>query len=610
MGRVAWLVALLIIVTPMAAHAQLWSGILSPSRAVTWTTAGVPGGIPNRTTICATLGPGATASQINSAIAACPSGQVVQLQAGTFTLSAGIDFNDKSGVTLRGAGPDQTFIAFTGGTSCGGLGANVCFRNAHLNHVGAPGNIGDWTAGYAKGATSITLSNTTNLKVGTLLILDQDNDSNIDTGTIWVNSVIGVSSNDGPGGGGRPGREQQQLVRVTAISGSTVSISPGLYMPNWRSSQNPGAWWSNDTPITLSGIENMSLNYAGNTSSLSGIYFYNAYNCWAKNVRALTAKRNHVWLYQAAANVVRDSYFYDSQSHASESYGLEFFQSSDNLIENNIMHRITAPFQAAASASGTVVAYNYTFDDLYSVANWMQGSSYHHAAGVNMILHEGNQGTSLTADNVHGPAVFITAFRNQWYGWEPGKTNQTVPVHIYDFNRYFNIVGNVLGTDTYHTNYSSNAPSGTNCNKSSYALGWGGNCGSGSIPNDIFAATSLMRWGNYDVVNAAVRWVATEVPSDLLQFANLLPATQVLPASFYLASKPSWWGTMPWPAVGPGVTNGDIAGVRGFAWRNPAHLCYDNTPKVSGVLTYNANNCYSQGPPSAPPASPVNLSVQ
>src|SRR5438093_12635 len=83
----------LIIVAPTIAHAQPWSGILSASRAVDWSNVGVPGGIPNRTTICATLNPGATASQIASAISSCPSGQVVKLNAGTYNLSTGIAFN-------------------------------------------------------------------------------------------------------------------------------------------------------------------------------------------------------------------------------------------------------------------------------------------------------------------------------------------------------------------------------------------------------------------------------------------------------------------------------------------------------------------------------------
>src|SRR5438093_8014072 len=88
--RVLLLCSLLVLCLSTPAHAQLWSGILDPSRAVDWSQAGIPGGIPNQTTVCATLNPGATAAQINSALAACPSGQVVFLNAGTYNLSGPI----------------------------------------------------------------------------------------------------------------------------------------------------------------------------------------------------------------------------------------------------------------------------------------------------------------------------------------------------------------------------------------------------------------------------------------------------------------------------------------------------------------------------------------
>src|SRR5712664_2323861 len=93
------LILILILMVPASAHAQQWSGILDPSRAINWSNAGVAGGIPNRTTICATLNPGATSAQINSAISSCPNGQVVFLNAGTYSGLGGIAFNGKSNVT-------------------------------------------------------------------------------------------------------------------------------------------------------------------------------------------------------------------------------------------------------------------------------------------------------------------------------------------------------------------------------------------------------------------------------------------------------------------------------------------------------------------------------
>src|ERR1043166_7906839 len=130
-------------------YAQPWSGIISSSRAVDWSKAGVSGGIPNRTTICATLNPGATAAQINSAISSCSTGQVVFLNAGTYNLSSSINFTNVSNVTLRGAGPDQTFVTFSAGSGCNGLGADVCVINGDNNYSGNPHNVAAWTSSYS-----------------------------------------------------------------------------------------------------------------------------------------------------------------------------------------------------------------------------------------------------------------------------------------------------------------------------------------------------------------------------------------------------------------------------------------------------------------------------
>jgi hypothetical protein len=602
-------IALCVALTASASFAQAQS-IIDPVRRIDWTQAGVPGGPPNRTTVCATLSPGATAAQINSAIANCPSGQVVYLNAGTYNIgSPGLIFNDKSNVTLRGDGPDRTFLNFSAGNPCGGLGGDVCVINGDPNWTGDPGNVANWTAGYTKGTTAITLSHTTNLKVGTLIVLDQLDDPLTDNGQIWVCRTAGVCATEGQSGTGRNGRAQHQIVKVTAINGNTVTITPGLHMPNWRTSQTPQAWWSSDTPITGVGIENISLNHTSSSGADSGIYFFNAYGCWVKNVKSITAPRNHVWFYQSARITVRDSYFYGTRAAESESYGVEHFQASDNLVENNIFQHIAVPMMSDAG-QGSVYGYNFSMDDFYDVADWAQASSYHHGPGNSYFLWEGNDGFGLTADNVHGTAHFITAFRNRWQGWEATKTLQTVPVHIYTFNRFFNIIGNVLGDNAYHTNYSAQVGgSSNNCDTSIYSLGWGGNCSSDSLPNDPLVVSSLMRWGNYDTVNDASRFLATEVPSSLSPYGNAVPANQTLPASFYLAAKPTWWGTMPWPPIGPDVTGGNVANVGGHAYKIPARLCYENSPKVNGILTFNAATCYPTSSGPTPPAAPANLRI-
>jgi len=108
MRRNAFLFPLILLWLGMYAHAQPWSGVLAPSRAVNWSSAGVSGGIPNRTMVCSTLSAGATASQISNAIASCPSGQVVFLNAGTYNLSSGINFGgqEQRYFARRGCGSD------------------------------------------------------------------------------------------------------------------------------------------------------------------------------------------------------------------------------------------------------------------------------------------------------------------------------------------------------------------------------------------------------------------------------------------------------------------------------------------------------------------------
>jgi hypothetical protein len=79
-----------------------------------WKNAGLlsVGGIPNRTTVCATVSPsGVTpparnddAAKINAAIASCPAGAVVQLASGTFQLDATESIRLYRPVTLRGTG--------------------------------------------------------------------------------------------------------------------------------------------------------------------------------------------------------------------------------------------------------------------------------------------------------------------------------------------------------------------------------------------------------------------------------------------------------------------------------------------------------------------------
>ncbi|MGA8866954.1 MAG: hypothetical protein WB510_08295, partial [Candidatus Sulfotelmatobacter sp.] len=126
--------------------------------------------------------------------------------------------------------------------------------------------------------------------------------------------------------------------------------------------------------------------------------------------------------------------------------------------------------------------------------------------------------------------------------------------------------------------------------------------------------SSWLRWGNYDTVHGSAQWNASEVPTTGIKWVNgnSVPQNHNLPVSFYYNSMPSWWnssfGTPPWPPIGPDVTGGQ--GPAGMAHEIPAYLCFANGTFTSGVLNFDANNCYGGGSTQQPPAPPTGLSAQ
>jgi hypothetical protein len=611
------LISLFLCLSPFS-QGQSWSGIINSSRAANWSNVGIPGGIPSRTTNCATLSTGASTSQINSAIASCPSGQVVLLSAGTYTISGGIAFNGTSNVTLRGAGPTKTILNFTGGDSCGGLGGDICMdpKTQYYNGAAAVSSGGaqsaNWTAGYTQGATSITLDKAP--PVNQMLILDQASDTS-DTGGLFF---CNLSSCNNEGAVSAPGRSlngntrsQQQVVTVTAVSGSgpyTVTISPGVYATNWRSSQAPGAWWAGQ--VSLDGVEDLTINNDASSAN-SGIYMYSCYECWVKNVISLDGNRNHVWFYQSARDVVRDSYFYGTHNGAEESYGIEPYQTSDDLVENNIFDSISSP-DIGGTSEGMVWGFNYSANNVFNPnANWMQTSYASHNTANAYNLYEGNQFNGLFTDDDWGTSGVMTYFRNQLAGWQTGKTENTQAIRVDWGNRGMNFVGNVLGTTGYDTQYQASPAAGSvgACDNTVIVFGWRGVECKGATDNLV--ASTALRWGNYDTVNNATQWNPAEIPTTGVPYinGNPVPASQTLPASFYLSSKPTWWGSMPWPPIGPDVTGG--TGPGGHAYATPAQVCYTNGSFTGGIMNFDASNCYGSSAASTtpPPAPPTNLSV-
>jgi hypothetical protein len=663
-----------LVLLSIGAHAQNWSTFLDSSRAVDWSGAGFT--IPNYATPCATQptltansagAASANTTAIQNALASCDATHnVVNLPAGTYYV-AGITFQGSAQV-LRGAGANQTDLIFTTSAACNGFNGGICIYNpasvyAQNAAVLAPSGSQQcsWTGGYSQGTTSITLNNCGGAPpLNSLIILDQANDST-DTGGVYIcDSAITTSCTYNTSSTNHDGRiisgaaySQQQVVFTTAVSAKgsgsyTVTISPGTYFTNVRAGKSPGAWWSAIT--TNDGVENLEID--GSSLSLNNITMYGCYHCWVTGVASIKAARADVLVYLSQADVIRNNYFYQAQGTESDSYGIESEESSAFLVENNIFQQKTSPIMFG-QGSGAVVDYNFGIDDQF-VNNYVNGAYLVHNAGNEFNLWEGNNFVGFLADDGWGSSAQITSFRNMAAGWAIGRTNGTIPIVWRAYMRDFNMIGNVFGQPGYHNNYQAYATSTTGGvdlsleNTSIYSLGWGGGLASncGAPPCDALVYSTLMRWGNYDTVNAATQWNSTEASPAVNTYvnANFTSAyfnglAHTLPASLFYSSTPSWWPSgKNWPPIGPDVTTGNVGtcsgtysgaqatsssqcsgGTLSTAWAShvtsiPAQDCYLNVmggpPDGSGgLLSFDANTCYNGSTGISAPAAPTGLSA-
>jgi hypothetical protein len=576
---------------------------------------------------------------------------------------------------LRGAGPKSTELISTGTTGCAGLNSGICAVSTKWTYAGASNvqpssgsNQCAWSGGYSQGTTTITLSSCGGTPTsGHIIYLDQAINTSDNGGVYICDSVTPVSCNY-DGSGSTIGRTISSLphtqVQATYVTGVTnngdgtysATISPGVYFTNVASGYTPGVWWSDKT--VNNGIENMTIDGTSDPNSTVGLF--DCYQCWVKNVTFLNGGRSSVLLYQSSFSVIRDSYFYQAQGHATVSYTIEFDYASGNLIENNIMQQVTNPVMIN-NGTGNVIDYNFGVDEIAGT-NYVSPAYASHNGGNEFNLWEGNNFGGLSADDAWGSSAQQTYFRNILAGWQNGRTQGSTPIVHRSYNRVFNIVGNVLGQPGYHKQYQTYATSNTGGvggsaeSTSIYSLGWAfsGSCGTGTAQTspycDAAAFSTLMRWGNWDVVNGATQWNSTEASPATVSYVNanftssyFSSLAHTLPASLYYSSTPSWWtASKAWPAVGPDVSSGNLGvctgtyagaqatassqcsgGSLSSAWAAhansiPAQDCYlsvmNGPPDGTGsALSFDASQCYasygSSGSSGTKPLSPTGLAA-
>jgi hypothetical protein len=696
-----------------------WSGILPNGTAIDWSSAGIPGGIPNRTTICTTIpaaacgiGSADCTGTIQNALNSCPAGQVVLLGTGTFLLKGAIQI--PGNVTLRGQGADQTIL------------------NSMVTTGGGVIQIGQWTlqwasglvpsgnvlitSGATAGSQSIQVSDASNIQVGKFLLITELNEF----------PLVSIAGTEGDCTWCSPfndngARSLGQVSQVTSVSGNTIGISPGLFrsmndaLPDWSpntqyplnafinpsvqpthgyqqtfnngslpylciSGASPPAFPTDGSSVTdgncvwqdigtttttlpladpftatqYVGLENLQI-YANNTGAGPSIVMNECAYCWVSGVEDNYADGDHVDIALGYHDEIVNSYFSNAFLHTPGVYDSDIRignQTTGSLVQNNILERLHASIMMDWGPAGDVIAYNYLFGN-FDAGYYFSffGDMSFHGPHPEFNLFEGNIGDNFNADDIHGSSSHSTSFRD-WYkgttkiceplsgrspvscspmgvpgnsgvnGWWAVGANTAFVEGIR--SSYFNFVGGVAGSQNMANllAYDSGAPvpeanecvglcepntpstCGANYPPTGYLscdfdIGyWHGGGDMSGVPYATAGPylssapyNTIFIHGEYSDAAGSVIWAPG--------------VTQSLPASFYLSSKPSWFGSVPFPPIGPDVSGG-LANAYGHAYAIPAEVCYDQvmggTDGTGSPLPFNANKCYGTGGSSPPPS--------
>jgi|HubBroStandDraft_4_1064222.scaffolds.fasta_scaffold06746_3 hypothetical protein len=609
---------------------QAWSNILSPSRAIDWTNAGLPssftdkgGGnrettanpwtLPSRTQSGSTVNTisgtcDAThdcTSTINAALSSCPDGHYVLLGSGTFSIQGQVDLYAHS-CDLRATSPTSTTLSVTG--------AGVIFLGA----ASSGGSI-TLTISPAAGATTLIGSSLSGAPpaVGAAATLNQCDTgysgspcggSSVDNHGLYVCGDNSSCITDSPASG--PQNHQFQTVVITSVTNIggiyTLGISPSIYMPNWSTSRSATLSWNAASYSAVgAGLSDMSI-YSSGVSGNETVQVNNCYACWIKGVRFVgTAAVTPLYFLGAISNSLLSNNYFFSDIALDGGYppSFQFQGATATLVLNNISAS-GVPGVGEGNNVGDVWAYNYGRD---TFTMYLENNLFDHHAYSSLMDYEGNESGAATEDDTWGTHGLNTYFRNIVFCWDPPYSTYSGGVNARglqadNYHRMENFVGNAVGNLNYCSTYQGS--------------------GYGTVfriaTGDSLVASTLLRWGNVSVVqqssdtpsNSGVRFVSSEVPSSLASpissFLNPVPSNNTLPCSFFLAGYTStsctahpsggtglsWWKVcttwstfptscsttqaQPFPAAGPDVSGGTY--VNGYAYDIPASVAWQNLP--------------------------------
>ena len=555
-----------------------------------WRMAGMlsVGGIPNRTTVCATVTPRGSGkddtADIQNAIDSCPAGEVVSLSAGTFMIAEGNSVLIDQGISLRGAGPGTTILTRRGGAKLGSYqpGKNpspmIILGPERWNNTTTATRL---TADVAHGKNSVQVASAAGFSVGQIVLLDEASGAGWQPdveglGKIWAAPDYRVvwqkhdpwqpyiddfTKKQYPYQQGTAGcwfsncdRPTAEMHRITVISGNTITFDSPVTI-SYRTSHKAQLYYFQTPLAEQAGVEQMTVEH-GDDDNID--FLWCAY-CWAYNVEST------LWL--GAGFGVSDSFrvelneFYVHKPvwpvPGGGGYNISLENaSSEILIWNGISVLANKVMVGRSAGAGSVTAYNYMdmgFDG--GTDAWQEiGLNNSHMTGSHHMLFEGNQSFNIDSDETHGNAIYNTFFRNYTTGFRAKFTDyldgtvvddikqqstngplRTAGPHAYSY--WNNLVGNVFGVPEKMKGfiYGDQVLSDGDWPPQILMMGWD------DEPDYVYDAQVLSNNlvdGNYDYRTHKVHWAQSDTK-------------HTLPNSLFLKSAPAFFAGYSWPWVDP-----------------------------------------------------------
>jgi hypothetical protein len=310
-----------------------------------------------------------------------------------------------------------------------------------------------------------------------------------------------------------------QLFEVVNVEGNSVTFRTPLHY-DVRSDLSPQI--RPQGFVRGVGFENFYIERLQEGNST--FQFKNAAYCWVRNIESYHTRKSHITNNTTIGCEFRDSYFHHSFSYGDggSGYGVEFgFHSTDGLCENNIFDSLRHAMMVHIGTVGCVFGYNYSINPVQGEGEtnlntgWDPPDISLHGHYAQMNLFEGNVVQEIGIADYWGPmGPGNTFLRNVVQG--PG-------VYLSDHSHFQNLVGNTITK-------------------------W----------VDDGSSTGTIRHG--EKVNGVLVW--EEYIDD-----------HIIPVSYYLKSKPAFYGSMEWPSMGSDIANG----------KNPAQLRWESGKLVTGT---------------------------